>query len=225
MAHGRVLGALLVREEAGPDLIARPREVVHDGDALAAPLERVRQARVGAARARELGGPARRRHDARGEERAERGHCLEGAVAMPQHVGELVDHAAVVGRNDLASLDVEVGLARERRTRRRVHAARDLEPAEALAEGDLLLVVQVLAAEQQDGVLLEGGANVTPRRIVHRAGDVDAVDLRGEVWSQARSRYCHRCPLTLALSPGGETGIASGVASGASTRAAPARSP
>jgi len=39
----------------------------------------------------------------------------------------------------------------------------------------------VLATEEQDGVLLEGGADLAPRRIVHGAGDVDAVDLRGEV--------------------------------------------
>ena len=59
------------------------------------------------------------------------GHRLERAVAVPEHVGELVDHPPVVGRDDLARLDVEVRLAREGRARGRVHAARDLQRAEA----------------------------------------------------------------------------------------------
>ena len=167
---------------------------MHHDAAAGASLERIGERGIGAARARKLGGPAFGRHDARGEEGAEGGHGFEGAVAVPEHVGELVDHAPVLVGNDFARLDVEVRLAREGRARRRVHAAGDLEPTEALAEGDLLLVRQELAAEKQDRVLLEGGADVVPRRVVHGAGDVGAVDLRGEVRSQARCRDRHGCP-------------------------------
>jgi hypothetical protein len=59
---------------------------------------------------------------------------------VPEHVGELVDHPPIVGRDDLAGLDVEVGLAREGRARRRIDAARDLEGPEAAAERDLGVV-------------------------------------------------------------------------------------
>ena len=99
---------------------------------------------------------------------------------MPEHVRELVDHPAVVGGDDLAGLDVEVRLARERGARGRVHAAGDLERAEAPAEGDLRLVVEPGAAEEQHGVLVEGGADGRPRGLVERAADVGAVDARGE---------------------------------------------
>src|SRR5260370_3626317 len=37
---------------------------------------------------------------------------LEGAVTVPEHVGELVDHAPVVRRDELPRLDVQVRLAR-----------------------------------------------------------------------------------------------------------------
>src|SRR5439155_15850403 len=112
-----------------------------------------------------LGGATLRWHDARREQRTERRNLFERAVGMPEHVGELVDHPTIVGRNDLARRDVEVRLAREGRARRRVDAARDLEVSEAPAEGDLLLVVQRLAPEEQHGMLLEGGADLRPCRI------------------------------------------------------------
>ena len=100
---------------------------------------------------------------------------------MPEHVGELVDHAPVVHRDELPRLDIQVRLAGEGRPRRRVHAPGDLERAEAMAEGDLRLVVQRPAAEDENGVLLEGGADLRPRGIVQEARDVRPVDLGGEV--------------------------------------------
>jgi hypothetical protein len=184
MAHGRILRALLLREEAGPDLVARPREVVDGHGVLDPPFEPIGQGGVRAACARELGGAAFRRDDARGEEGAEGGHGLEGAVAVPEHVGELIDHTTVLGRDEVASLDVEVRLAREGRARRGIHAAGDLEGTEALAEGDLLVVVQGLPAEEEDGMLVEGGADLRPGGIVHGPGDVGAVDARGEGWGE-----------------------------------------
>jgi hypothetical protein len=81
---------------------------------------------------------------------------------MPEHVGELVDHAPVVGRDDLARLDVEVRLAREGSPGRRIHAAGDFERAEASAEDCLRIVVERLAAEDEDGMLVEGGADFLP---------------------------------------------------------------
>src|SRR3989442_8965928 len=60
------------------------------------------------------------------------------------------------------------------------------------AEGDLLLVVQRLAPEEQHGMLLEGGADLRPRRIGKRPCDVGAVDPGGEARSEATDRDRHR---------------------------------
>src|SRR5438105_4455038 len=160
---------------------------MHRDRVLDAPLERVRQRRIRGARARELGGAALEWNDARREQRAERGHRLERRVAVPEHVRELINHAPVVGRDDRAGLDIEVRLARERRACRRIDALRDLQRAEAPAECDLRVVVEPGAAEDQHRVLLEGGANLQPRGVVHRVPDVvDAVNLRREDGSQRR---------------------------------------
>ena len=78
---------------------------------------------------------------------------------MPEVVGLLVDHAHVVRRDRLAGHDVEVRLARELGAGGGVGAAGRLERAEILAELDLLVVVHRLVAEQQDRMLLEGGAD------------------------------------------------------------------
>jgi hypothetical protein len=107
---------------------------------------------------------------------------------------ELVDHPPVPGRVHRAGRDVEVGLARERRARGRVHAPRDLEAAEALAEGDLLLVVEGLAGEDQHGVLVEGGADRPPGRVVQGAREVGALDAGGEVQGKAGHRDGHPGP-------------------------------
>ena len=71
MADGRVLRALRVGEKAGLHLIARPGEAVHRDRPLDLPPQVLRQARVGAARARELRVTALGRHDPPGEERAQ----------------------------------------------------------------------------------------------------------------------------------------------------------
>ena len=201
MAHRRIHRALLGGEEARPDLVARPREVVHHDRVLRPALQVLRQRGVGGARARELGGAALGRHDAPGEERAERGHRLEGAVAVPEHVRELVDHPPVLDRDDLTRLDVEVRLAREGGARGRVHAAGDLERAEAQAEGDLRLVIERGAAEEEHGVLVEGGADGRPRGVVERAADVGAVDPRGEARAEVGHRDRHVRPPIARRSP------------------------
>ena len=61
-----------------------------------------------------------------------------------------------------------------------VGAAGGLERAEVLAELHLLVVVHVLVAEQQHGMLLEGGANGSELALRQLAGDVDARDFRAE---------------------------------------------
>src|SRR5207244_4107816 len=79
----------------------------------------------------------------------------------------------------------------------------DLEVSEAPAEGDLLLVVQRLAPEEQHGMLLEGGADLRPRRIGKRPCDVGAVDPGGEARSEAADRDRHRAtPKAAALAAG-----------------------
>jgi hypothetical protein len=40
-------------------------------------------------------------------------------------------------------------------------------------------------------MLLEGGPDIGPRRIVHGPGDVDTADLGGEGWSEPGDRYRH----------------------------------
>ena len=66
---------------------------------------------------------------------------------MPAHVGELIDHPPILGRDHVARLHVEVRLACERGARRGIHAAGDFERAEALAEGDLSERARRRAAE------------------------------------------------------------------------------
>ena len=99
---------------------------------------------------------------------------------MPEVIGLLVDHAHVVRRDRLAGHDVEVRLARELGAGGRIGAAGRLERAEILAELDLLLVVHRLVAEQQDRMLLEGGADRSELALRQRPRDVDAADLRAE---------------------------------------------
>jgi hypothetical protein len=180
MAHRRILRALALGEESGPNLIPRPREVVNDHEGLDPPLRRLRQRRVATAHAGELGGTALRRDDPRREQRAERRHGLERAVAVPQHVRELVDHPPIVLRDHFAGLDVEIRLAREWRSGGRIHATGDLQVSESPAERDLALVVERLPAKDQDRMLREGRADVGPRPLVERAGDIRAVNLRRE---------------------------------------------
>src|SRR6185295_12079240 len=102
----------------------------------------------------------------------------------------------------VAGLDVEVRLPCERRAGGRIHAARDLEVAEAPAERDLALVVQRPAAEDQHRVLLERRAHALPGRRVELACDVDAVDARGEYRSQSgHDDLAHRLLASSILAP------------------------
>ena len=93
---------------------------------------------------------------------------------MPEVVGLLVDHAHVVGRDRLARQDVEVRLPRELGAGGRIGAERRLQRAEILAEGDLLLVVHRLVAEEEHGMLLEGGQDRSELTRRKRTRDVDA---------------------------------------------------
>jgi len=92
---------------------------------------------------------------------------------------------------------------RERRPRRRVHAAGDLERAEPPAEGDLRLVVQRLPAEDEDRVLVERGADLAPRRLGHGLVDVDPVDAGREARRESRHGNGHRLASSrMIVSPG-----------------------
>ena len=180
MAHRRILRALALGEESGLHLIPRPREIMNHHEGLDPPLRRFGQCRVAGSHAGELGGTALRRDDPRREQRAERRHRLERAVAVPEHVRELVDHPSIALRDQLARRDVEIRLARERCSSSRIHAPGDFQVSESAAEGNLTLVVERLAAKDQDRVLLEVRANLGPRPLIERAGDISAVDLRRE---------------------------------------------
>src|SRR5262245_52425142 len=99
---------------------------------------------------------------------------------MPEVICLLVDHAHVVGRDRLASQDVEVGLALELGAGSRIGQSRGLERAEQLAELDLFVVVHGLIAEEEHRVLLEGGADRPELSRREWVRYVDACDLRAE---------------------------------------------
>ena len=104
--------------------------------------------------------PAFRRHLARGQDRAQRGDRFEATVGMPQIVGLLVGHAAVIHRDRLTGLDVEVGLPREDGTGRRVCGLGPFTRAETFAERDLALVVERLIGKDQHRVPIKRVANL-----------------------------------------------------------------
>jgi len=57
----------------------------------------------------------------------------------------------------------------------------DLEGAEALAEGDLLLVAERLLGEDQDGVAVAGVPHLAEGAVVERLREIEPADSRDEV--------------------------------------------
>ena len=110
---------------------------------------------------------------------------------MPQHIGLLVEHAAVFQRDDLAGLYIEVGLPCERCAGGRIDASRALQRPEALAEGDLRGVVHRLVAEDQNAIGVEGVMDFAKCRGVQRLGNIDAGNLGGEDGRQGRHGERH----------------------------------
>ena len=99
---------------------------------------------------------------------------------MPKHVGFLIDDPAILRRDHRTGVDVEIGLPRKIGTAGRIGLDRRFERPEALAERDLLIVVEFLVAEQQQRVFLEGSADLGDSRVVKRPPDIDLADLGAE---------------------------------------------
>ncbi len=95
---------------------------------------------------------------------------------MPEVIAFLVQHAVVVRRYDLAAV-VDVGEDADRAAvADRVARHRGLDAAEALGEGDVLLVRDLATAKHEHGMsgqrLSQPGEGV----IVDRRGDIDVFD-------------------------------------------------
>ena len=139
------------------------------------------QARPGRPQAGVLGLAASGRHLPGRQQRSLQRHLAEGAVRVPQAVPLLVEHAPVVEGDHLTPV-VDVADHPDRSAvADRVAGDRHLEGAEALAEGDLLLVADLLAAEDEDRVPVEGVAKEGEGAAVYGGGDVDAADLGSDV--------------------------------------------
>ena len=78
---------------------------------------------------------------------------------MPQHIGLLIGHAAVIGRNHRAGLDIEIGLPGKRRAGGRIDRPGRLQRAEIFTERDLAGVVERLFWKNQHRPAVEGGAD------------------------------------------------------------------
>src|SRR5262249_44007481 len=90
-------------------------------------------------------------------------------------VGLLVQHAAVVVGNQLASPHIDVRLARQQRFAVGDRTGRTLQRAEPLAETDLFFVRHVLVGKDQYVVFVERGTNLGIRLVVD-VGQPDAAD-------------------------------------------------
>ena len=105
---------------------------------------------------------------------------------MPQPVAQLEEPLAVVGRDDLA-VPVEVGEIAHARAqpalRRLADGARPhllLERPECAAEGELLLVGDVLVVEHQHGVAVHAGVDRRGVRGAERLAEIEARDLAAD---------------------------------------------
>ena len=96
---------------------------------------------------------------------------MEGLVRL------LIAHPLVVRRDERAGLHVEVRLTGEGRAAAGVVARRPQQRSEALAERDLPFVGHVEAAEQQQRMLVQRGADPGEGRVVDGLGHVNADDL------------------------------------------------
>src|SRR5262245_32167977 len=108
---------------------------------------------------------AARRDHARGKHGGERRYALERAVGVPELVGLIAQRQPVIGRHNLAALvdraeDHEVGASAERTD------LGDLEQPEPARESKLALVCHLLAAKDDDGVLLEYRTHLVVRAVI-----------------------------------------------------------
>lgn len=80
---------------------------------------------------------------------------------MPKHIGFLLEHAPIVGRDGFTSVDIEIGLSGKRCVSGGVdpRLRGGLKQAESFAEYDLLIVGHRLISEHQNHVRIERSAD------------------------------------------------------------------
>src|SRR6516165_4647392 len=138
----------------------------------------------GEARRDVLGLTAACRDDARGEDGCKRRHALEGAVAMPELIGPVAQRKPMIRRHNLAVLvngaqNDQIGAGPLRSD------LGDFKRSEAARKSELRLVCYTLAAKDEHGMLLEGGAHCLVGAIV--VGDIgkrDTAQLGRKAWTQ-----------------------------------------
>ena len=184
LAHRRPFLALGVGEigeaqdAARKDLAVQADEVVHL--ALGLLVERI----VGRAHVGEFGVAAGRRDVARRQQRILGRHRLERAVGMPELVAQPEQAAAVVARQHLVVL-VEVGDVVQVHAHAPVLAGGDvagglLERAQAAAEDELLVVVDLLVVEHQHAEAVHAGMDGRDLVLRQRTREVEARHVTGE---------------------------------------------
>jgi len=191
--HGGPLG---VGELVVADEPSRVDEAVL-GDERLEPALAIRGQRIPcAAQIGVLGLAALGRDLAAGQERGHGRDPLEGAVAVPEAVAGIVDGALVVGIEDAVALVHigDVGDARVVDAALTVLAEADLERAEALAEGDLLVVGEYLLGEDHHGVAVEGIAYLAEVALVQRLREIESAQSRDEVSLNGRDQDPHVRP-------------------------------
>jgi hypothetical protein len=143
---------------------------------------------VGRAHVGELGVASAGRDGPRVEQRVFRRDDFERAVRVPETVADGEEPPPIVPRVHAIVL-VEIGDVGERRRQavlvRRAQAGPDrvLDLPQAPGEGELLLVAQRLIVEHEHGVAVHAVVDPCDLLLGERLGQVDAVDLGGEAWT------------------------------------------
>ena len=190
--------ALLLGEVEEADDLAREHLAVLAHHVLDFFLGLVVERIVAGAHVGELRVATLRRDADRAQQRVLGRRHLERAVGVPQPVADREQPPPVLARERLVVL-VEVGDVGEGRRQARLvggaqaGADRMLDRPQALGEGELLLVADVLlVAEHQHGVLVHAGMDGGHLGGRHRLGHVDAVDLARQAGTDLPDRDRHR---------------------------------
>src|SRR4029078_1094352 len=143
---------------------------------------------------REFGLAAMIRHDARGQDRGERRNSLEGRVGMPELIGFVAKRIAMVRRHYFA-VGAYSGESDEMRAGAERADLGQLRLTKPAREGELAVVVDLLTAEDEHGVLLESGAHVfVGRVVVVNILDTDATDFDAEAGANESGLHGHAPP-------------------------------